>query len=147
MSQIEAERTRYANFYNNYNIPYQSTYNPYEKPTHNNPRKAYGATVDGKSPICCEDYRKKPKKRDEGCPTGFKLCTMKLTPPCDGHPCGVWCAQIQPCPPKPKPKTTPYSPGECTRPCCKHWKPKQPPCKYDKPCPAACFDHPLPLKT
>lgn len=35
-----------------------------------------------------------------GCPTGFKPCTMKLTPPPFCHPLGVWHAEIQPCPPK-----------------------------------------------
>lgn len=83
---------------------------------------------------------------DQSCPTGFKLCSMKLSPPPGCHPCGVWCAEIQPCPPKPKKKVSRYEPGKCTRPCCKHWKPVDGDCKYDDPCKAHCFNHPPGMK-
>ncbi|XP_018575818.1 uncharacterized protein LOC108914473 [Anoplophora glabripennis] len=145
MSPEEAEETRYANFYNNYNIDYhtQSEDAPnggsaYKEMRDNESR---GVTTDGKNPLCPEK-KKENNHRDKGCPTGFKPCTMKLCPPPGCHPCGVWCAEIQPCPPKPKKVSGPYEPKPCTRPCCKHWKPKDGECKYDGICKAHCFEPP-----
>lgn len=110
---------------------------------------ACGVTVDGQNPRCV-DYRKNNNDDDcclTGCPTGFKPCTMKLCPPPCCNPLDPWRAQIQPCPPKPRKKVSnKYTPGPCTRPCCKHWKPKDGPCLYDKPCKAHCFDHPPGIK-
>lgn len=147
MSAKEAEETRYANFYNNYNIDYHtqsadpSDCDPYKS------SKMNGVTIDGKNPHCEDSALKKKKKEpeDKGCPTGFKPCSMKLTPPPGCHPCGVWCAEIQPCPPKKK-VSGPYQPKECNRPCCKHWKPKDGECKYDGVCKAHCFAPPPPPK-
>nr|CAH7749038.1 unnamed protein product [Callosobruchus chinensis] len=109
MSEEEAERTRYANFYNNYNRDWHSdSYNNRCPPAPDTRNKCAGVTIDGKTPYC-EDYRKKKVYNvDKGCPTGFKPCTMKLTPPANCHPCGVWCAEIQPCPPKPKKKVNTF---------------------------------------
>ncbi|KAG5871866.1 hypothetical protein JTB14_033873 [Gonioctena quinquepunctata] len=108
MSEEEADRNRYANFYNNYNVDWHN-----DGATSNcfcdaRKDKCKGVTSDGKNP-CCEDYKRTREQRqpDKGCPTGFKPCTMKLTPPSNCHPCGVWCAEIQPCPPKPKKKKSP----------------------------------------
>ncbi|KAL1490179.1 hypothetical protein ABEB36_012914 [Hypothenemus hampei] len=105
MTAEEAERWRYANFYNNYNIDWhaegqagRSNCPPVDPRT----SRCKGVTTDGKNP-CCPKNKKLPVE-DKGCPTGFKPCTMKLTPPSDCHPCGVWCAKVQPCPPKPKKK-------------------------------------------
>ncbi|XP_050304721.1 uncharacterized protein LOC126742185 isoform X2 [Anthonomus grandis grandis] len=103
MSPEEAERTRYANFYNNYNIDWHAE-SQGSSDAHPDPRtdKCKGVTTDGSNPCC---PKKKPvEEEDKGCPTGFKPCAMKLSPPAGCHPCGVWCAQIQPCPPKPKKK-------------------------------------------
>ncbi|RZB39916.1 uncharacterized protein BDFB_007642, partial [Asbolus verrucosus] len=88
MSPSEREHFRIDNFYNNYNIDWRErdscggelltcdNYTP----------KRSGVTVDGKSP-CCD----RPKLQDDccplpGCPTGFKPCAMKLTPPPCCHP-------------------------------------------------------------
>ncbi|XP_023014962.1 uncharacterized protein isoform X2 [Leptinotarsa decemlineata] len=109
MSDEEAERTRYANFYNNYNIDWHPDGACAENQGPYDPRKdkCKGVTSDGKNP-CCEDYRRTKKQcQDKGCPTGFKPCTMKLSPPPNCHPCGVWCAEVQPCPPKSKKKKQP----------------------------------------
>ncbi|KAJ8976441.1 hypothetical protein NQ317_016060 [Molorchus minor] len=149
MSQEQAEKTRYANFYNNYNIDYHPDSSSACPPpaVENRKNKCKGVTTFGKSP-CCEDYMKKKKPcGDKGCPTGFKPCTMKMTPPPGCHPCGVWCAEIQACPPKPRKKVSCfYVPGPCTRPCCKHWKPKDGRCIYPKPCKAHCYNHPPGMK-
>ncbi|XP_063923952.1 keratin-associated protein 9-8-like isoform X1 [Zophobas morio] len=138
LTPAEEERARYNNFYNNYNIDYHSV----------SPSCPYCPPEIPQKQRCCQDYT---IKKDEGCctagcPTGFKPCSMKLTPPPCCDPCGVWCAQIQPCPPKPKNKNEKYVPGPCTRPCCKHWKPKEGPCLYDDPCKAHCFNHPPGMK-
>lgn len=110
-----------------------------------------GVTVDGQR-AKCEDYKKRPRKKPisccgEGCPTGFKPCNMELRPPPCCDPWGVWCAKIQPCPPKPKVSGNKnfYDPSPCKRPCCKHWKPEDP-CLYDAPCKAHCFNHPPGMK-
>lgn len=139
MSEEEAERTRYANFYNNYNVDWHAETGgaAVEDPRRG---RCSGVTTDGKNPCCPK--KPPPPREDEGCPTGFKPCAMRLTPPPDCHPCGVWGAQIQPCPPKPKKKRAQYQPGECTRPCCKHWAPKEEACKYTDPCRAHCVNHP-----
>lgn len=93
-----------------------------------------------------------------GCPTGFKPCEMKLTPPPFCHPLGVWMAQIQPCPPKSgkskedkpskpkKPKAA--SSGKATKKASasKSSNVKEEPCLYDKPCKAHCFNHPPGIK-
>ncbi|VEN62400.1 unnamed protein product [Callosobruchus maculatus] len=130
MSEEEAERTRYANFYNNYNVDWHAdSYNNRCPPAPDTRDKCKGAY-----------------NVDKGCPTGFKPCTMKLTPPANCHPCGVWCAEIQPCPPKSKKKSNKYEPGPCKRPCCKHWKPKDGECQYDLPCKAHCYNHPPGIK-
>ncbi|RZC40857.1 hypothetical protein BDFB_000360 [Asbolus verrucosus] len=134
--QRDIPGNRFDNFYNNYNEDYRS---------HNS-----GC---GSEPPCppkkkCEDYRKQNNDDhcpDPGCPTGFKPCTMKLTPPPCCDPYLPWCAQVQPCPPKPKKKNK-LEFGPCTRPCCKHWKPKDGPCLYDDPCKAHCFNHPPGMK-
>lgn len=82
-----------------------------------------------------------------GCPTGYKPCQMKLCQPPGCDPLGTWKATVQPCPPKPKKRVSnQYVPEECTRPCCKHWKPKGGFCLYDKPCKAHCYDHPPGIK-
>ncbi|KAK5644512.1 hypothetical protein RI129_005812 [Pyrocoelia pectoralis] len=89
---------------------------------------------------CCDE--------NAGCPTGFKPCKMKLCPPPGCHPLDTWQATVQPCPPKNKPRpSVKYYPGECTRPCCVHWKPKDGVCKYDQPCKAHCYDHPPGIKS
>ncbi|XP_030762737.1 uncharacterized protein LOC115887446 isoform X1 [Sitophilus oryzae] len=145
ISEEEAERTRYANFYNNYNIDWHAeSRNASRACPDPRTERCTGVTTDGKNP-CCPD-KKKPVEEDKGCPTGFKPCTMKLSPPNDCHPCGVWCAEVQPCPPKPKKKVSRYQPGPCKRPCCKHWKPKDGECQYDDPCKAHCFNHPIGIK-
>lgn len=91
----------------------------------------------------CEDYMaiNKPKK-NKGCPTGFKPCMMELKPPPLCDPCGVWCAKVQPCPPKYKKISYEYHPKPCRRPCCKHYKGEDP-CDYDGPCKAHCFNTPV----
>lgn len=151
MSEEEAFKTRYANFYNYYNSEGKNDCSgssgggPIPPCT---PERKKGVTPDGKSP-CCEDLmaKKKPDCSVGGCPTGFKPCTMKMTPPYDCDPAGIWKATVLPCPAKPRKKvSTFYTPGPCTRPCCKHWKPKDPPCKYDDVCKAHCYDHPVGIK-
>lgn len=145
MTPEEAEETRYANFYNNYNIDYHTE--SHAESNGSDPYKASrskGVTIDGRNPQCEEGKKKKEDHPDKGCPTGFKPCTMKLTPPPGCHPCGVWCAEIQPCPPKPKNNVSGYKPKPCTRPCCKHWKPKNGECKHDGVCKADCFEIPHP---
>lgn len=142
-----------ANFYNNYNIDYRTPDPSSQSAASNRPAcdpcKAKGATLDGMNP-CCEDYMRKPNKNGPapGCPTGFKPCTMMLSPPPGCDPAGVWQATIMPCPPKVKTNVSQvYKPGPCTRPFCKHWQPKDSsPCIYDLPCKAACFDHPPGIK-
>lgn len=145
MSPEEAEEKRYANFYNNYNIDYHTQSagetNGGESYRAMRDNKTRGVTIDGKNPLCPEK-KKEENHRDKGCPTGFKPCSMKLTPPPGCHPCGVWCAEIQPCPPKPKKVSGFYEPKPCTRPCCKHWKPKDGECQYDGICKAHCFEPP-----
>ncbi|XP_063923960.1 uncharacterized protein LOC135138046 isoform X2 [Zophobas morio] len=119
MTLQEREDSRYDSFYNNYNIDWHSESpryaNKYIRPECT-PDKQKGQTVDGKSP-CCDCLPCEPCL-DVGCPTGFKPCTMRLTPPPCCHPCGVWCAEIQPCPPKPK-KCLHYKIGAAleTKPC------------------------------
>ncbi|XP_060528766.1 uncharacterized protein LOC132703487 [Cylas formicarius] len=142
MSTEEAERIRYANFYNNYNIDWHSD-SARDKQPSPDPRtdKWRGVTTDGKSPRCSDSENLKKVEEDKGCPTGFKLCSMKVTPFSNCHPCGAWCAEIEPCPKKPKKKTGAYVAGACKRPCCKHWKPKDGDCEYTDPCKAHCFNH------
>ncbi|CAH1125502.1 unnamed protein product [Ceutorhynchus assimilis] len=103
MSDADAEKFRIANFYNNYNIDWRSEASRSSSRAPD-PRtdKYQGVTTDGKSPYCPEALKKQEAKEDHGCPTGFKPCKMKLAPPKDCHPCGVWCAEIQACPPTPK---------------------------------------------
>ncbi|CAG9861839.1 unnamed protein product, partial [Phyllotreta striolata] len=128
---------RYSNFYNNYNSDYHTS-SPCDKPGKCDP----GVGVCG-PPKYCTDVRrrkKRPRPEDAGCPTGFKPCYMKMFPPADNHPCGVWCAEVQLCFSKPKYSNF-YKPGPCKRPCCKH-RPCTPPCCYDLPCKAACMNHP-----
>lgn len=87
---------RYDNYYNNYNIDWHSL-GLGKTPEYPDPRtaKCRGATLDGRNP--CE-YVKPPRMNcDDGCPTGFKPCAMKMVGPL---PCGVWCAQIPKCTPK-----------------------------------------------
>lgn len=152
MTEEEAINSRHANFYNNYNVDYR-TFGHEDAENQNNcsPEKKKGTTLDGGDP-CCEDYTKKrnnSKKKTPipGCPTGFKPCTMKLTPPPNCDPAGLWIAQVQPCPPKPPKKVSNvYKSGECKRPGCKHWESKEGPCLYDEPCKAHCFNHPPGMK-
>ncbi|CAH1112750.1 unnamed protein product [Psylliodes chrysocephalus] len=127
---------RFSNFYNNYNKDYH-TISPCSKP----PKCVPGMGVCGPPRYCTDVKRKKnrPLAEEAGCPTGFKPCYMKMFPPADNHPCGVWCAEVQLCPQKPRqPKF--YNPGPCKRPCCKH-RPSSGRCIYDLPCKAACFRH------
>ncbi|KAF2901304.1 hypothetical protein ILUMI_04882 [Ignelater luminosus] len=102
-------KTRFANFYNNYNVDYHSQgINSCSSPRRSS---GFGVTVDGQSPRCV-DYRK--RSNDDclnGCPTGFKPCTMKLCPPPCCNPLDPWRAQVQPCPAKPRKKAT--SCGTC----------------------------------
>lgn len=106
MSSEEAENSRYDNFYNSYNNDWHnnavlSTCEPKCRPCCTL-EKQKGQTLDGKSP-CCFDYPKNDTWcPPPGCPTGFKPCSVKLTPPQCCDPCGVWKAKIQPCPPKRK---------------------------------------------
>ncbi|RZB39917.1 hypothetical protein BDFB_007643 [Asbolus verrucosus] len=95
---------RYDNFYNNYNI--NSTESCESKPwtCDNFSPKRFGVTVDGKSPCCDISKREDDRGPLHGYPTGFKSCTMKLTPPPYCDPFLPWCAEIQPCPPKSKKK-------------------------------------------
>lgn len=111
---------RYDNFYNNYNIDWHND-SPRYKPAR--PQctlaKQRGQTVDGKSPCCNECMKPCDDGSLPGCPTGFKPCTMKLTAPPCCDPCGIWFAEIQPCPPKPR-KSKRYDPplgdsGECCK--------------------------------
>ncbi|KAL3267975.1 hypothetical protein HHI36_007111 [Cryptolaemus montrouzieri] len=102
MTEEEALRWRYSNFYNNYNIDWHA-----EGPGHTKIvakcRAPPGSfTVAGCNP-CCPQPACAPSGEDY-CPTGFKTCTMRLTPPPCWDPCGVWCAEIQKCPPKPRKK-------------------------------------------
>lgn len=152
----DALNSRYDNFYNNYNIDYRE-----QAIVHRDlnggggccgPPRQQGVTVDGKSP-CCEDYMQKRNGTDDcankGCPTGFKPCQMRLSPPMCCNPIGVWGAQIMPCASKPtKPEVSSFlpPPDQCTRPGCKHWKPEGGPCLYDDPCKAHCFNHPPGMK-
>lgn len=146
--------SRYDNFYNNYNTDYRcqaivNTDNGCPNPSCP-PKKQYGVTVDGKSP-CCEDYMAKKKNVDccQGCPTGFKPCSIQLSPPQCCNPIGTWGARIIPCASKPAKRevSTLLPPPECcTRPGCKHWKPEGGPCLYDEPCKAHCFNHPPGMK-
>ncbi|XP_045473780.1 uncharacterized protein LOC123680116 isoform X1 [Harmonia axyridis] len=145
MTEEEALRWRYSNFYNNYNIDWHAD-GPGCKKGDGKCRAPPGSfTVSGENPCCprpcsapsCQDY----------CPTGFKTCTMRLTPPPCCDPCGTWTAEIQKCPPKPRKKVSYwYTPGPCTRPCCLHWRPKEGPCLYDAPCKAHCYNHPPGIK-
>lgn len=151
MPEEQALKLRYANFYNNYNIDYHN-YGDQDcgKETSCTAEKRRGTTVNGSDP-CCEDYTKqrdaKRKKSIPGCPTGFKPCKLKLTAPPNCDPAGIWLAQVQPCPPKPRKKvSTLYKPGPCKRPGCKHWRPKEGPCLYDEPCKAHCYNHPPGMK-
>ncbi|KAK9881765.1 hypothetical protein WA026_017284 [Henosepilachna vigintioctopunctata] len=101
MTEEEALQWRYSNFYNNYNIDWHSEglSCKKEKPKCRAPPGTM--TVTGEDPCCPET----PKKCEEDyCPTGFKTCSMRLTPPPCWDPCGVWCAEIQKCPPKPRKK-------------------------------------------
>lgn len=122
-----------------------------EPPVHNcSPEKKQGVTIDGRSPCSGAERKKKEVKKaipTPGCPTGFKPCTMKLVAPPNCDPAGIWMAQVQPCPPKPAKKVSNvYKPGPCKKPGCKHWKPKDPPCLYDQPCKAHCYNHPPGMK-
>lgn len=125
---IQPRYRRYDHFYNNYNV------------------------IDGIKPCCpappqkrvykmkCEDYSMAFKRIvNKHCPTGYKVCTMKLKPPPLNDPCGVWCAKIMPCPPKKHKVSNVYRPGCCFRPCCLHWKEKCP-CIWDFPCKAHCYN-------
>ncbi|XP_049823689.1 uncharacterized protein LOC109607180 isoform X2 [Aethina tumida] len=96
LSEQERMELRYDNYYNNYNIDWHSL-GLGKTPEYPDPRtaKCRGATLDGRNP--CE-YVKPPRMNcDDGCPTGFKPCAMKMVGPL---PCGVWCAQIPKCTPK-----------------------------------------------
>ncbi|KAJ8927336.1 hypothetical protein NQ314_020205 [Rhamnusium bicolor] len=60
MSEENALKTRYANYYNNYNIDWHadSACAPKDNYVENRKNKCKGVTTFGKSP-CCEDYMKK----------------------------------------------------------------------------------------
>lgn len=68
MTPEEAERTRYANFYNNYNIDWHSESQGSNQSSDPRKGKCAGVTTDGKSP-CCPN-KKVQQKEDKGCPTG-----------------------------------------------------------------------------
>ncbi|XP_056633876.1 uncharacterized protein LOC130443331 [Diorhabda sublineata] len=138
MSDEMAEKYRYMNFYNAYNEDWHMS-TPSSRPPKQTPQDTHPPSSK------CEDYRRKRKQPTKGCPTGFLPCDMKLSPPCNGHPCGVWSAEIQKCLPKPK-KSNKYTPGPCTRPCCLHKPVPESCCCYDCPCKAHCYDHPVGIK-
>ncbi|KAK5644484.1 hypothetical protein RI129_005784 [Pyrocoelia pectoralis] len=99
-SEAEGLRNRTLNFYNNYNIDYHLTGDEFKCkkiPKRNMPH--YTATVGGRFP---NSPHTGEECIDEGCPTGFKPCKMKLCPPIGCHPLGTWYASIQPCSPKAK---------------------------------------------
>lgn len=77
--------------------------------------------------------------------SGFKPCRMTFCPPPEDDPLAPWVVEILPCPLKPqktaKIDNAPYDQSECTRPACKHWKPKGGPCLWDAPCKAHCFNY------
>ncbi|XP_019879257.2 uncharacterized protein LOC109607180 isoform X1 [Aethina tumida] len=139
MDPEEMFQKRYSNYYNYYNVDYKQK----EKSCKVNPVRVIRTSH-------CEDYslKRSEPQEDPGCPTGFKPCSMKMTPPASRHPCDAWCAKIEPCPPKRKKKAEKYNgdPACCTRPCCKHWQPKEGPCMYDCPCKAHCYNHPVGIK-
>ncbi|CAG9829560.1 unnamed protein product [Diabrotica balteata] len=133
-----ALQKRYHNFYNAYNEDWHCI-----TPSNRGPKQI---PERGKKPKTnCEDYLRRRKSPTRGCPTGFQPCYMKLSPPCNNHPCGIWVAEIQKCLPKPK-KSNEYVPGPCTRPCCMHKPCSEQCCCYDFPCKAHCYDHPVGIK-
>ncbi|KAJ8920049.1 hypothetical protein NQ315_011702 [Exocentrus adspersus] len=139
MSQEEAENTRFANFYNNYNVDYRAEaagkrngLDPYGE------NKSQGVTIDGKSPSCPEHLKKKKEEpRDQGVSQRFQTLFHEINPAVRLSP-----LRCVPCPPKRKNVSEVYQPKKCTRPCCKHWKPKDGECKYDGVCKAHCFEPP-----
>ncbi|XP_044754682.1 uncharacterized protein LOC123313751 isoform X2 [Coccinella septempunctata] len=103
MTEEEALRWRYSNFYNNYNIDWHADGPGCKKPDIKCRAPPGSFTVTGENP-CCSRPSSAPQPCEDYCPTGFKTCTMRLTPPPCCDPCGTWTAQIQKCPPKPRKK-------------------------------------------
>lgn len=99
------ENDRFDNYYNNYNVdwrnPGKGTYYCFTR--FRMPGAECGVTVDGKSPILANRPLKECIRW--GCPRGFKPTMMKMRPPPLCDPCGVWCAEVQECPPK-RPKVS-----------------------------------------
>ncbi|XP_057664331.1 uncharacterized protein LOC130898810 isoform X3 [Diorhabda carinulata] len=132
MSDEEQFIYRHANFYNNYNIDWKTEAIKPCGPPSPDPRSDIksktGVTIDGKNPLCPCGPKKNDCCTDKGCPTGFKPCVMKMRPPANCHPCGLWCAEIQECPPKlvgksngqrPCPKDSDICPIHCVPGKCK----------------------------
>ncbi|KAF5303485.1 hypothetical protein FQA39_LY09948 [Lamprigera yunnana] len=127
-------KTRKSNFYNYHNEDYHKT--GYELCQPASPRQQ-------KKMKCCEDNRRYTCMKSTGCPTGFKICDVKMCPPCNNNPLCTWTATIQPCPTKPRKKINlKYVPEPCRKPCCLHWMPKDGCCNYNAPCKAHCYDPP-----
>ncbi|XP_025834624.1 protein PYRICULARIA ORYZAE RESISTANCE 21-like [Agrilus planipennis] len=104
MTPDEKIDLRYDNFYNGYNLDWRNpTFDFIPKP---DPNRACGQVVDGKSPICNDPVvlaqRRKCKQPEDkpGCPRGYQPCMMKLKPPKGCDPCGIWIAELPPCPKK-----------------------------------------------
>ncbi|CAG9861871.1 unnamed protein product, partial [Phyllotreta striolata] len=135
MTRYEGDMVRFNNFYNNYNIDWRADspcdFDPNWVDPRANMKCAIGVTVDGKCPYFPKC--KKPPCCDKGCPTGFQPVRMRLTPPADRHPCGLWCGELYKCivPPRRcvKGKFVPALP--CCRFCCIHTN--------DHKCKASCF--------
>ncbi|XP_017771774.1 PREDICTED: uncharacterized protein LOC108559137 [Nicrophorus vespilloides] len=113
--------------------------------------KCNGITLDGHSPFVRPDCCTTPGRFTYNPPDNKPVCI---------------------CPPQPCPRFPPkcvgtynakrgknfmavtydnlYCPGRCTRPCCRHVfknsRENYPPCKYDDPCKAHCYDHPVGMK-
>ncbi|XP_028130688.1 uncharacterized protein LOC114326492 isoform X2 [Diabrotica virgifera virgifera] len=137
MTDEEQFLYRFANFYNNYNIDWRTEALKCNGPPAPDPRAMvkckYGVTVDGKNPYVPRVHRNENCCTDKGCPTGFKPCVVKMCPELPGHPCGLWCAEVQECAPKPVCKTNAQRPSArgCTI-CRIHCNPKK--------CTALCFN-------
>lgn len=135
MSDHEADLVRFSNFYNAYNVDWRADSPCNFDPNFDDPRCpmkcSIGVCLDGKLP--CIPRCPKPPCCDNGCPTGFKPCRMRLIPPSDRHPCGLWCADVLDCPPPPPKKVygTFVASKPCCRFCCIHTDPTK--------CKASCF--------
>uniref|UniRef100_A0A6P7F765 Uncharacterized protein LOC114326492 isoform X1 n=1 Tax=Diabrotica virgifera virgifera TaxID=50390 RepID=A0A6P7F765_DIAVI len=145
-----------GNFYNNWNIDYRDQVRK-QYGQYNEQRCCPGITLNTQRACCgCELESSSAEKQntipnETGCPFGYQPCLLKLLPPPDQNPCGAWCAELK----LPRPGTTVCKDRKkentdvsktCQRPCCKHWKSKEGECKYDLPCKAHCYNHPVGMK-